>query len=173
MKRKYIEIGKITRPHGVNGAVRTEAWCDSPSVLAGMKAVFVSDPTAPSGYRAIKVVKASVQKDRVLLSLEGISSVEQAERLRDTVLFADREDIPVKEGAYLIDDLKGLPLIDVRDGRVYGTLHDVLQGAAGDLYEVSVEGGTVLIPAVREFVKSIEPEKGIFIAPIPGMFDED
>lgn len=168
--RKYIEAGRITRPHGINGAVRAEAWCDSPAVLAGLKTVY----TEKNGvYTAVKVAKGSVQKDHVILRLEGTDTPEAAERLRGTVIYADRSDIPVKEGSYLIDDLKGLSVTDFTTGKLYGTLSDVLQGAAGDIYEIKTENGTVLIPAVREFVKSIDTETGIVIAPIPGMFDED
>lgn len=64
-------------------------------------------------------------------------------------------------------------MTDFSSGKLYGTLTDVIQGAAGDIYEIATGKGSVLVPAVKEFVKSIDPEKGIVIAPIPGMFDED
>ena len=168
--RKYIETGRITRPHGINGAVRAEAWCDSPAVLAGLETVY----TEKNGtYTGVRIAKGSVQKDHVILKLEGTDTHEAAERLRGTVIYADRNDIPVREGAFLIDDLKGLDVTDFTSGKLYGTLTDVIQGAAGDIYEIATGKGSVLVPAVKEFVKSIDPEKGIVIAPIPGMFDED
>lgn len=168
--RKYIEAGKITRPHGINGTVKVESWCDSPSVLASLKSIY----TEKNGeYNAIAVLSGAVQKDHVLLKLRNINTPEAAERLRGTVIFADRNDIPVKEGAYLIDDLKGLSVTDITSGRIYGTLSDVIQGAAGDIYEISTESGIVMIPAVKEFIKSIDLESGIVIAPISGMFDEN
>ena len=171
--RKYIEIGKIVNTHGISGTVRTEPWCDSPLVLAGMKKIYFSPKKSGEEFRETKILKASVQKNRVLLTLEGIDSVEKAECLKNTVIYADRNDIPLEEGAHLIDDLKGLPLIDENTGRVYGKLHDVIKGGASDLYEVSTEKGMVLMPAVKEFVKRIELENAIYIAPIRGMFDED
>lgn len=171
--RKYIEIGKIVNTHGINGIVKVEPWCDSPKVLAGMKKVFFSPARSGEEYTMIEILKASVQKDRVLLTLSGIDTIEKAEGLKNKLIFADREDIPVAEGAHLIDDLKGLDVIDVRSGTVYGKLHDVIQGGAGDIYEITTAKGDVLIPAVKEFVKEIDLQKGIFIAPIGGMFDED
>ena len=168
--RKHIEIGKITRPHGINGAVKVEPWCDSPSVLANLERIFTANENS---FTEIKIMKSSIQKDRVILSLDGIDTPEAAERLRSIIIYADRDDIPVRDGAFLIDDLKGLPVIDIHSGTLYGKLNDVLQGAAGDLYEVSTEKGEVLIPAVKEFIKNIEIEKGIYIAPIKGMFDEN
>ncbi len=171
--RTYIEIGKIVNTHGVRGTVKAEAWCDSPAVLANMKTLYFSPAKAGEPFRPVKVEKGSVQKDRVLLTLEGVDTMEAAAALKNTLLFAHRDDIPREEGAYLIDDLKGLPLYDEKDGRCYGTLNDVIQGAASDLYEVKTEKGMVLMPAVKEFVKSIDLKNGIVIAPIKGMFDED
>lgn len=115
--RKYIETGRITRPHGINGAVRAEAWCDSPAVLAGLGTVY----TEKNGtYTGVRIAKGSVQKDHVILKLEGTDTPEAAERLRGTVIYADRNDIPVREGAFLIDDLKGLDVTDFSSGKLYG-----------------------------------------------------
>lgn len=171
--RNYIEIGKIVNTHGILGVVKVEPWCDSPSVLAGMKRVFLAPKVSGDNYKELKVMKASVQKDHVLMTLDTVDSIEKAASLKTVVIFAAREDIPLKDGAHLIDDLKGLPVIDINSGKKYGILHDVIQGAASDIYEIKTENGDVLIPAVKEFVKEIDLDKGIFIAPIGGMFDEN
>ncbi|MBE6621357.1 MAG: 16S rRNA processing protein RimM [Ruminococcaceae bacterium] len=171
--RTYIEIGKIVNTHGVKGALKVEPWCDSPAVLAGMKTLYFAPGQAGEAFPSVKVRKGSVQKDRVLLTLEGVETMEAAMALKNTVLYAHRDDIPREDGAFLIDDLKGLPLYGEADGRFYGTLHDVIQGAASDLYEIKTEKGMVLMPVVKEFVKHIDLETGIVIAPIAGMFDEN
>ena len=171
--RKYIEIGKIVNTHGVKGTVKVEPWCDSPSVLAGMKVLYFAPSVKGEPYRPCRVEKAAIQKDRVLLTLEGVSDMDAAMALKNTLLYADRDDIPIEEGSFLIDDLKGLTVYDIADGHPYGILHDVIQGAASDLYEIKTDKGMVLIPTVKEFVKEIDLQKGIGIAPIRGMFDED
>lgn len=170
---QYIEIGKIVNTHGVKGTVKVEPWCDSPSVLSKMKKVFFSPSSKAQGYREVKILSGSVQKDRVLLCLEGIDTVDKAILLKNTVIYAHRDDIPIEEGSHLIVDLIGLKVIDINTNEVYGTLSDVIQGGSGDIYEVKTSKGNVLIPAVKEFVKEIDLNKGIFISPIKGMFDED
>ena len=170
--QQYIEIGKIANTHGVRGAVKVDPWCDTPEVLANMKRVFFPPVSKGGDFKEVRVTKASVQKDRVLLQLEGIDTVEEAALLKNKIIFAHRSDVPVEEGSFLICDLIGLSVIDIDSGRVYGRLSDVIQGAASDLYEVRTENGGVLIPAVKEFIKHTDLEKGIFIAPIKGMFDE-
>ncbi len=166
--RKYIEIGKIVNTHGIIGAVKAEPWCDSPVVLAKMKTIYTR---SGDEYIPHKVIKASVQKQMVLITFEGIDTIEKANTLRNVTIYADRENIPLEDGAFLIDDLKGLSVIDIDSGKLYGTIADVIQGAANDIYEIKTEGETVLFPAVKEFVAEIDLEKGVFVRPIPGMFD--
>ena len=168
--RDYIEIGKVINTHGVAGMVKVEPWCDSPKVLASLATVYLKKGDA---FEPRRVLRGSVQGRFVLLHPEGSDSLESAIRLRDSVLYAHRDDIPLADGAVLIDDLKGLAVIDADTGRVYGTLHDVINLGASDLYEVETEKGMVLMPAVKEFLIRVDTENGIFVRPIPGLFDDD
>ena len=167
MKAEYLECGKICAPHGVRGVLKVEPWCDSPSVLARAKAVYLK---STDGYRKLPVLTASVSGAYVLLSVEGISSREEAQAYKNTVLHLHRSEIPVPKGAMLIADMIGLPVTDLDTGRLYGTLSEVTDGVKYKLYTVKTEGGEVILPAVPEFVKEIS-EEGIKITPIPGFFD--
>ena len=64
-------------------------------------------------------------------------------------------------------------MIDANSGRIYGTLTDVIQGGSGDIYDIKTEKGNALMPAVKEFVKEIKLDEGIYVTPIKGIFDED
>ena len=79
--------------------------------------------------------------------------------------------IALPEGEFFIADLIGLPVINADTGKVYGTLTDVIQHGQ-DLYEIETASGTRLMPAVPEFVREIDLEKGVFVTPIEGIFDE-
>jgi 16S rRNA processing protein RimM len=96
-----------------------------------------------------------------------------AEQLKGCVIYAAREDIPIEEGSYFISDMLGLPVIDQNTGKVYGTLKDVNNLGASDLYVVSTPLGDRMIPAVPEFVASIDIDKGIFVTPIPGLLEDE
>ncbi len=171
--KQFIEIGKIINTHGVRGAVKVEPWCDTPSVLAKMKRVYFAPMMSGDSFSELTVLGGSVQKDKVLLTLNGIDTVEAAITLKNTVIYANREDIPIKKGAFLIADLIGLDVIDANSGRLYGKLVDVIQGGSGDIYDIKTENGSALMPAVKEFVKEIKLDEGIFVTPIKGIFDED
>ena len=168
MKQPYIECGKILTTHGVRGAVKVEPWCDAPSVLTGLTAVYFKTPT---GYEEHKLLGGFVRGSGATLTLEGISTPEEAQKLRGRVLYARREEIPVAEGEMLLCDMIGLPVIDRRSELVYGTLARIEDSPAAPLYVVRTATGEVYLPAVPAFVKELSPS-GIYIEPIEGFFDE-
>jgi 16S rRNA processing protein RimM len=164
----YLEAGKIINTHGVRGEVKIEHWCDSPDVLAELSTVYFKKN---GGFVPIKIKSASIFKQFVIAKLDGVDTIEDAQKLKNTVIYADRRDIPLDEGAYLVSDLIGLGVFDADTGERYGTLSAVTDSAASQLYEVDTGHGIALIPVVAEFVKRVDPESGIFIKPIEGLLD--
>lgn len=171
---QYLQAGKIVNTHGVRGAMMIEAWCDAPEVLAALKTIYLKEA---GGFRPLHVTHAGVHKHMVLTAVEGIDDLDAALKLKNKIIYADRDDIPRKEGDYFIADLLGLAVIDARNGRRYGVLADVIQGGAGDIYEIDCGTGEekkrVLMPAVHEFVDHIALGEAIYITPIPGFFEDE
>lgn len=169
VKDAYIECGKIVNTHGVKGAVKLESWCNTPSDLSALKRVFLR---CGSEYLEKKVKKASVFKQFVIAELSGVDDMDAAIALKGTVVYAAREDFKLEPGEYFISDLEGLEVIDAESGRIYGTLIETVNRGASDIYVVKTESGERMMPAVKEFVDRIEPDKAIFVRPIPGMLDD-
>lgn len=167
-KSKFLECGKIINTHGVRGGMKLESWCDSPEDLASLKKVYLKNGAE---YKCHKVKRASVFKQFVLFELEGINDIDTAMKIKNTVVFADRDDIAIDEDSYFIADIIGLDVFDVESGKKIGTLSDVLNLGASDLYEIDTPDGKKLIPAVDEFIKKVDLEKGIFVSLIEGMLD--
>ncbi len=167
-KQDYLECGKIINTHGVAGAIKVESWCDSPQVLAGKKTVCLKNGEQ---FVAYKVKKASVFKHLVIMELEGVSDIDAAALLKGKVIYADRKSFKLAKGEFFIADIIGLEVIDAESAHVYGTLADVSNLGASDIYTVKTQNGDKMIPAVPEFVKQVDVERGIYITPIEGMFD--
>ncbi len=168
-KEKYLECGKIINTHGVRGACKIESWCDSPEVLCEIKTLYYKKKDE---YIALEITKASVHKGCALVYFYGIDSIEAAQLLKNRVVYADRDDIPLDEDRVFIADIIGLPVYDERDGKKLGVLTELIESPASDLFSVNTEDGRdVLVPAVDEFIGHIDDE-GIFLRPIPGMFDD-
>ncbi|MBQ8387475.1 MAG: 16S rRNA processing protein RimM [Clostridia bacterium] len=168
MEKQYLECGKIINTHGIAGAVKLESWCDSPEVLASLETVYFKKGET---YEPVEVLRASVFKRFVLMTLEGVTDIDAAAALKETVIYANRDELPIEEGQHFIADLVGLPVIDADSGREYGILDDVINTGASDIYVIKSEDGEKMMPAVDEFVKEIDLERGIFVTPIEGMFD--
>ena len=170
MLQKYLECARITSTHGVRGTVRLECRADSPKTLTRLSKMYVLDKQK-NVVKALTVTHASVQKNMVLATFAEIDSLEAAIPYRDTVLYADRKDIPLAPGAHFIADLIGLPVIDADTGKQYGKLTETINRGASDIYVVLTEQGERMIPAVPEFIDRVDPQNGIFVRPIDGMLD--
>ena len=167
-KKQYLECGKIVNTHGVKGAVKLESWCNTPEDLAELGRIFVEDG---ENKKVLKVKHASVFKQFVIAELEGITDFDAALALKNTVVYAARDDLTLEEGDYFIADVIGLPVIDADNGKEYGKLKDIINRGASDIYVIDTPDGERMMPAVEEFVKEVDLERGIFVLPIEGMFD--
>lgn len=171
MKNSYLECGKIINTHGTDGKVKLESYCDSPQVLASLPYLLFKNGTE---YEKRAVLRASVFREFVLMKLAGVETMDDAIALKGQTVYTPRENIPLKEGAYFVADLIGLPLLDAESGRCYGKVKAVESMPASDIYTVLTPGGKeVLFPAVKPFLIRIDTEKGIFVSPISGMFEEE
>ena len=68
--------------------------------------------------------------------------------------------VPLKENEYYISDLIGMEVY-LEDGKYFGTLKDVMETGANDVYVVHLEEGKeVLIPAIKDCIKEVDVENG-------------
>ncbi len=168
--KKYLEIGKIVAVQGLKGEVRTEPWCDSPDFLCEFDTLYFDKGKTP-----LEVERSRPQKNIVIMKIKGVDTVEQAQLLRNKILYMDREDVELEEGAYFVQDLIGLTVIDNDSGRDYGKICEVSFTGANDVYHIKDKDGAVrLIPAIPDVVKSTDIGEGVMkIHVLEGLFDED
>lgn len=165
----YPECGKIISTHGCRGGVKIEPWCDSPAVLAALPAVYLKNGSAMT---RLEVRHASVFRRFVFAELAGVDTMEAAEKLRGSVLYAKREELGLAPGVLLVAELVGMSVFDARTGAKLGKMKDIIHPGATDIYVIDTGKGEALVPVVPEFVQGIDAEKGVFLTPIEGMFDD-
>ena len=143
--KKYLEAGKIVSVFGIKGEIKVQPWCDGPEFLCGFDTLYYKSGTP----------------------------VEEAQKLRNRVLYIDRDDVELDEGCYFVQDLIGLEVVDADSGESYGKITDVSQTGANDVYHITDEKGNVkLIPAIPEVVAETDIEGGVMkITPLEGLFD--
>ena len=170
MKKQYLECGKIVTTHGVTGEIKVQPWCNTPEELAEIATLYLD-----GGKTSLEVQRSRVHKNMTLLKLKGVDSIEQAQTLRGKILWANRNDIPLEEGENFIQDLIGMTVVDADDGHTYGTLSDVSETGANDVYHITFSDGTIrLAPVIPQVVISTDIDSGVMrIRPLKGLFDDE
>ncbi len=155
MLQQYLEVGKVTNIHGLNGEVKVQPWADSPDFLCRFKTLYVDEAHFP-----MAVQRARVHKNMVIIKFEGPTHVPSAMSLRGATLYIDRADANLPEGAFFLADIYGLEVRDASTGQVLGKIADVLTLPANNVYVVKGGPRELMIPAVPQFIAETNIEDG-------------
>jgi len=152
-----IKLGQIVTAVGIKGEVKVYPYTDIPERFEEIDSLMIESKTA-------KINGVRYMKNMVILRLEGVDDRNAAEALRGKNLYIDRKDMwEMPEDTYLVKDLLGMTVMDPEGNRI-GKLVDVIQNSAQDLYEIEREDGKkFLLPAVGEFVQTVNLNKRIMI----------
>lgn len=148
--KEFMTVGQITKPHGVRGEVKVVSFIDSLEDFRTLDKVYLDG-------QIIKITSVKLQTDRAILKIEGIDSIEAAERYRNKYLMIKREDADeLPEDSYYIADLIGCAVVDT-EGNDLGKVFDVIETGSNDVYWVKGEGKKeVLIPALKDIVVEVD-----------------
>lgn len=153
MLQAYLTIGQVLKPQGVRGEVKVKPMTDDPRRFLALERVFLREGDI---YTSRSVRCTRVHDGFAYLEFGGIVDREGAETLRDALLYVDREHaVSLPEDADFIADLVGCEAFDTRGERI-GTLIDVLQPGANDVYVLDTPHGEMLIPALKRVVLSVD-----------------
>ena len=169
-KKEYFSIGKIVGAKGISGEIKVESWADSPEDFCNISKIFMDLDS-----QELDIISMKVHRSQVIMKIKSINDRNSAESLRGKILYAYREDIPLEEDRYFIEDLIGCKVIDSETHHEYGILKNVMNTGANDIYEVkSKNGKEYLVPIIEGTVKNIDLEiETIEINPIKGVFDDN
>ena len=167
-KKELILIGEIVAASGIKGEVRVKSYSQSPERFGELDGVILSkqgdseEDGIGSLVAAYNIERARVQGRMAVVKFRGVEDRNTAETLvgfKANIREEDLEELP--EDSYYIRDLKGLYVFDDSTGQAVGTLKDVIQNSAQDIYVIETEKGDALVPAVKEFIREVNIEEGI------------
>lgn len=164
-----IKIGRIVNAVALRGEVKVYNYSGYRERYEELERVIVEDTE-------YEIEKVRYQQHMVILKLSGIDDRTAAEGMKNKDVFITEEDLlTLPEDTFYIRDLIGLSVIDDDSGEVLGSIKDVLQPSAQDLYVVKLKkGGDALIPVVSEFVKEVSLEEGyVKVHLIKGMIEDE
>lgn len=163
---EYFKVGQIVNTHGIKGEVKVIPLTDDVNNFKRYGKVLIDDT-----WRKIQGVK--FQKDRVILKLEGIESINEAETFKLKYLRVLRSEEPeLPDNMYYIKDIIGATVYDTENNDL-GKIAEVLETKNNDVYWIK-KPKELLIPVLDNIVLEINvPEKKVIIKPVGEWLDED
>lgn len=171
MKEKltHFKVGQIVNTQGLKGEVRVYPFTDDMYRFDDLNSFYLGKDLET----VWNVERVRYKGNMVIMKIKNIDTVEMAEKLKNKFMYVSREESKdLEEGEFFIADMIGIDVLTV-EGKHVGTLKEVLQYAANDVYVIKGEDDKeILIPAVMKFVPTIDiQERKMIIDPIAGMLD--
>ncbi len=166
---ELVTIGKITKNQGNKGEVRVLPLTDYPDRFELLEEVYL---VKDNKTRKVQLENIRYHKNFVIIKFAGINDINEALEIRDYYIKIMEDDlIPLEEGEYYIDHITGYSVL-TKEGKLLGSLSDVLITGGTDIFIVKGEDKEFMIPAAYEIVKEIDDDnQKIIIEPIPGLLE--
>ncbi len=155
-----LRVGVIIKPHGIKGEVKVYPTTDSPLRFNEITHAKLIQQGKTLGDFKISGVKYF--KDTVILKFEAYNNINEVEALKGAELYIPREEgAELQDGEYYIADIIGMDVV-TEDGLRLGTVRDVMETGANDVYVVERDGGKeLLIPAIKQCILNTDIEENI------------
>ncbi len=159
-----LQVGVITGTHGLKGEVKVFPTTDDKARFMDLEDVILINGKEEI---PLKVEYCKFFKQFVFVKFEGLNDINQVEQYKRCPIMVTRENaIPLEEDEYFITDLIGMTIVD-DSGVTIGTLKNVIETGANDVYEVSLEdGGTILLPAIKDCILNVDMEERVILVHI-------
>lgn len=165
-----LQVGIITSTHGVRGEVKVYPTTDDPRRFRRLKEVVLD-----TGREKLNLEIEGVKffKQFVILKFKGLDNINDIEKYRQKSLYVTRKNaVRLQRDEYFIADLIGLKVQD-EDGAELGTVKDVIETGANDVYEVEMaDGKSLLLPAIKQCILNVDVENGMMqVHVLEGLLD--
>ncbi len=168
-----VEIGYISKAHGIKGEVRAVLDVYDLSEYLKVKQLYLAKKGQPlQSYPVSRLRVHLPAKGEVILKMEGVNDRNEAEALKGNTIFFPEADLPaLPEGHFYYFEVIGYQVVDVEEGPL-GTIKDFADGNAQDILVMDYEGQEVLIPIAEEFVGAADHDNRTVEVNLPeGLLD--
>ena len=168
----YIINGRIIGAHGIRGELKVVPLTDNARRFLKMKDCYLCGPNLEN-LTPVKAKSARMDKNMVLLTLEGTDDRDKAEKLKGTYIAVSRADaVPLKKDSYYIADLIGLEITD-DDRGVLGKVCDCYETGANFILEIKRDKPkNLLLPFLKMYCYEVNVEEGYIKCRLPeGLYE--
>ena len=166
---EFLAVGQLRRPHGVKGEIRMSVWTDFPERLKAGTDVYIGKKQEPLHIRSTRWHGSDL-----LISFEEFTTREDVGTLRNEILLVPAKMLPpLPPGELYIHDLIGMEVFDVETELSLGTVVEIIETGANDVFIVrNHQGGEILLPDIEEVILAIHSDKReIQVRLLPGLID--
>jgi 16S rRNA processing protein RimM len=165
-----VLVGRIARPHGIRGQVVINPETDF--VGERFRAGATMQTRGATGDATLTISTARIQGGRPIVGFEGLTRIEDVERLAGQELRVPEGELqPLEPGRFYHHQLVGCAVETVQ-GEAVGQVDRVEGGAGGSRLVVVGRRGEILVPLATEICIEIDvAAKRIRIDPPDGLLD--
>jgi 16S rRNA processing protein RimM len=170
-----LRVGRLTKAHGLKGAIKLELFTDTPEQRFTPGAVFTLQVPTESKWhgRTLELAELRWYNGHPVGFFKGVDDRSEAETLIKAILWVNQDpaELPEEEDAWYDHQLVGLKAL--RDGELVGLVARVDHLPAQDLLAIATDRGEVLVPFVKAIVPAVDIEAGtVTLTPPPGLLEE-
>jgi len=153
-----LRVGVITSPHGIKGEVKVFPTTDDAKRFKDLKKVILD---TGKEYIPMEIEHVKFFKNMVILKFKGYDNINEIEKYKSRDLLITRDQaVDLAPDEYFITDLIGLAVVSDQ-GVELGTLKDVLETGANDVYVVAMKDGKeLMLPAIGDCILNVDLEQG-------------
>jgi 16S rRNA processing protein RimM len=173
--QNQLRVGRLTKAHGLKGALKLELYTDTPEQRFVPGAVFTLQvPTGSKWHgKTLELTELRWYNGHPVGFFKGIDDRSEAETLVKAILWVNQDpaELPEEEDAWYDHQLVGLAAL--RDGVKVGSVARVDHLPAQDLLAIRTDHGEVLVPFVKAIVPAVDLAAGtVTLTPPIGLFEE-
>jgi len=143
-----IEIAKVLKPQGLQGEIKVECFTHDLDFWRSLKNVVILN-------ESFEVKNVRFYKNFGYLRLLKLDSIEQVEKFRNKIVFADEKNLETQEDEFLIADLENCEMVD-ENGKFIGVIESVEKYATVDIINYMVGGARRSFPFLKKVIKKVD-----------------
>ena len=174
LDRQQLRVGRLTKAHGLKGAIKVELYTDDPArrFVPGATFTLQVPTSSPWHGKTLELVELKWYNLQPVAFFKDVPDRTTAETLIKAILWIDQDltESTDEEDAWFDHQLVGLRVL--RDGTEVGTVSQIDHFPSQDLLTVSTPSGDVLVPFVKAIVTSVDVAAGTLTVDPPfGLFE--
>lgn len=154
--KEYLEIGQIVNTNGIKGFLKIKPLTDDVTRFEKLKTVYIQKNKE---LLLFNIQEVKYNNSMVLLKLEGIDDINEAENFKNSYIKIAREyAVELEKNSYFIVDIIDCEVF-TDENEYLGKVVDVFKTGSNDVYTVkTMEKKEILIPAIQDVIKNIDIE---------------